>query len=141
MGKWTDRLKTLNAPVTLPAEPAEGATGGNGGLLAGVPWHPEQMSLSQFGMSGQYRKVHSKVLDETILLAADNAELPDFNDIVVYRASEARVLVGLSAEEVRAFHEVKVYFEGIIERAAPNESHIDAADLLGGRGGQDELTG
>jgi hypothetical protein len=81
-------------------------------------------------MSGQYRQVHSKVLDEIIIIAADNAELPDFGDTVIYRAAEARLLVGMSPDEIRAFHEVKVYFDGIIERETPNESQIDAADLL-----------
>ena len=139
MGKWADRLKTQNAPVTLPAEPAEGASGGNAGLLAGASWISEspdrpstveQMSLSRFAMSGQYRQVHSKILDEIIVLAADNAELPDFGDTVVYRAAEAQLLVGLPPEEVRAYHEVKVYFDGIIEQRDPNESQIDAADLI-----------
>ena len=89
MGKWSDRLELLNAPVALPALPAEGASEGCGGLLAGASWIPEpiggtstieQMSLSQFAMSGEYRQIHSKVLDEIIVLAADNAELPDFGD-------------------------------------------------------------
>ena len=139
MGKWADRLKTQNAPVTLPAEPAEGASGGNAGLLAGASWISEspdrpstveQMSLSQFAMSGQYRQVHSKVLDEIIIIAADNAELPDFGDTVIYRAAEARLLVGMSPDEIRAFHAAKVCFDGIIERATPNESQIDASDLI-----------
>jgi len=81
-------------------------------------------------MSGECHRVYSKVLDEIIILAADNAEIPDVGDTVVYRAAEARLLVGLSPAEVRAFHQVKVYFDGIIERATPNESQVDAADLL-----------
>jgi hypothetical protein len=38
--------------------------------------------------------------------------------------------VGLSPEEVRNYHEVKVYFDGIIERGVPNETRIEVADLL-----------
>ena len=38
------------------------------------------------------------------------------------------MLVGLPQEEVRAFHEVKVFFDGIIE--THNESQIDAADMI-----------
>ncbi len=141
MGKWADRLKSPNAWATLPAKPAEGASGGYAGELA-VSFRNsafaegpsgdliELMSMSQFAMSGQYRRVSSKVLDEIIILAADNAELPDFGGTVVYRAAEARLLVGLPAVEVRAFHEVKVFFDGIIERATPNEFLIDAKDLL-----------
>ena len=63
-----------------------------------------------------------------------SAQIPlksDFGDTVVYRAAEAQLLVGLPPEEVRAYHEVKVYFDGIIERATPNEPQIDAAKLLG----------
>jgi hypothetical protein len=85
----------------------------------------EDWPMSRFADSGQYRQVHSKVLDEITILAADNAELPD-GDTVVYRASEARLLVGLPAEKVRAFHEVKVFFDGVIE--THNESQI--ADLI-----------
>ncbi len=141
MGKWSDRLKTLNDPMALPPEPAEGACGGNAGLLPGATWTSgspgyssetvEQMSLSQFAMSGQYREVYSKMFDEIIVLAADNAELPDLGKTVVYRAAETRLLVGMPAEKIRAFHEVKVFFDGIIERGTPNESQIDAKDLLG----------
>ena len=141
MGKWSNRLELLNAPVALPALPAKGAFVGSAGVLAGASWISgspeassgesiEQMSLSQFEMSGECHRVYSKVLDEIIILAADNAEIPDVGDTVVYRAAEARLLVGLSPAEVRAFHQVKVYFDGIIERATPNESQVDAADLL-----------
>ena len=141
MGKWSDRLELLNAPVALPALPAKAASVGSAGVLTGASWIPgspeappgeavEQMSLSQFAMSGECHRVYSKVLDEIIILAADNAEIPDAGDTVVYRAAEARLLVGLLPAEVRAFHQVKVYFDGIIERATPSESQVDAADLL-----------
>jgi hypothetical protein len=85
------------------------------------------MPLSRIAGAGQYRQVHSKVLGD-IILAADDADLPDVGDTVVYRASEARLLVGLPAEKVRAFHEVKVFFDGIIE--THNESQINAADVM-----------
>jgi hypothetical protein len=110
-------------------------------VLAGASWISgspeassgesiEQMSLSHFAISGECRRVHSKVLDEIIILAADNAELPDVGGKVVYRAAEARLLVGLSPPEIRAFHEVKVFFDGIIERSTSDELQIEAADLL-----------
>jgi hypothetical protein len=34
-------------------------------------------------------------------------------------------------EQVRAFHQVKFALDGVIERAPPNETQIDAAELLG----------
>ncbi len=89
----------------------------------------EDRPLSRFAESGQYRQVHSKVLGEIIILAADNAEVPDVGDKVVYRAAEARSLVGLPPEEVRAFHKVKVYFDGIIEKRE-HGTEINAADLI-----------
>jgi hypothetical protein len=89
----------------------------------------EDWSLARFATSGQYRRINSKVLGEIIILAADNAEVPDFGNTVVYRAAEARLLVGKSPEEIRAFHKVKVYFDGIIEKRE-HGCEIDAADLI-----------
>ncbi len=77
----------------------------------------ETWPLSCAARSGQYRRTRSRILDETIVLAADNADLPNFGDTVVYRAKELRCLVGMSSERIRNFHEVKRYFDGIIEAA------------------------
>ena len=85
MGKWTDRLKTLNALVTLPAEPAEGASGGYAGEVTG------ESRLSE---------------------------------------TESRLLQGMPEEQVRACLKVRDLFDGIIEQRDPNESQIDAADLI-----------
>ena len=75
----------------------------------------DDWSLSRFATSGLCRKVRSKVLGEIIILAADNADVP-VDDAVVYRVAEARLLVGLPPEQIRAFHKVKVYFDGVIEQ-------------------------
>ncbi|MBQ41581.1 MAG: hypothetical protein CME15_03905 [Gemmatimonadetes bacterium] len=142
MGKWSDRLKLVNAWVDPPAKPTEAVSAGNDGLLAGASWVSEapngpaidpieSLSMTQFAISGEYRKVHSRALDEIIVLAADNATLPDFGDTVVYRAAEARLLESLPSADIRGYHEVKVYFDGIIEKAVPNERRINGADLLG----------
>ncbi len=148
MGKWADRLeKGSYAQATLPAEPAEGASAGSGGSAGPVfqmssdPIEGgdsiEEMSLTEFARSGQFRRVHSKVLDEAIILAADNADLPDVGDTVVYRAAEARLLVGLPPEKVQAYHEVKIFFDGIIEKGDPNETQIDVTDVLPAEEGDD----
>jgi len=86
VGKWSDRLKTLNAQATLPALPAEAPFAGNAGYagpVAGVVSDPieggdavEEMSLAQFTRSGQFRRGHSKELDEIIILAADERNGP-----------------------------------------------------------------
>ena len=148
MGKWADRLKKGSyAQATLPAEPAEGASAGSAGSagpVSGVVSDPikgddpiEGVSLTQFARSGQFHRIHSKVLDDVIILAADNADLPDLVDAVIYRAAEAKLLVDLPPEEVQAYHKVKVFFDGIIERADPNETRIDVADLLPAKEGDD----
>ena len=77
MGKWSDRLKLMNASTGLPAEPAEGASAGYGGVLGGASWASEtpegrsepieQLSLSRYATSGECRKVHSKVGESVIL--------------------------------------------------------------------------
>ena len=64
-------------------------------LLEDSPQSVENWPLSHFADSGQYRQVHSKVLDEIIILAADNDDLAHTNVTAVYRASEARLLVGI----------------------------------------------
>ncbi len=89
MGKWTDRLKTLNASATPPAEPAEGTpSGGNAGEVT------------------------------------EGSRLPE---------TESRLLQGMSEEQAHAVLQVRDLFDGVIEEENPNESQIDAADLLGRR--------
>ena len=53
-----------------------------------------EMPLGEVAVSGLCREIHSKVLDERVLRAADNAELPADTPLAVYRASELQLLDG-----------------------------------------------
>lgn len=57
-------------------------------------------------------RLGSRLLGEEILLAADGAQVPDGNGLVVYREAELRRVVGRPPEEVRAIHTVKKVLEG-----------------------------
>ncbi len=46
---------------------------------------------------------------------------------------EAQLLLGLPEEQVSVVLKVREIFDGIIEEGNPNESQIEAADLLGRR--------
>ena len=51
------------------------------------------MPLSQFAQSGICGEVKSKVLGESFLMAADNAEVPADTPLIVYRAAERKLSV------------------------------------------------
>lgn len=72
----------------------------------------ENTPLSQFAMSGETMRVRSKFLGEDIILAADNADVAEYEGLVVYRAEKARHLVGLGPEMVKATHLIKKFFDG-----------------------------
>jgi hypothetical protein len=92
-----------------------------------VPYSIEDMPLSQFAGSGLVRKIHSRVLDEVVLFAADNAEICVANSLVVYRAKELRKLVGMPPDQLRAVHAVKKVLDGeVIEASADLEIPIEA---------------
>jgi hypothetical protein len=97
-----------------------------------------EMPLSQFAQSGICREIHSKVLDERVIFAADNAEVPEDTPLVVYRAAELRELLGATPEKIRAVHEVKRSFDGEVvdeleagsgDQVLPSETmHAHASD-------------
>jgi len=88
-----------------------------------------EMPLSQFAQSGICREIHSKVLDERVIFAADNAEVPEDTPLIVYRAAEMREINGASPEMLRAAHQVKKAFDGEIV-ADEDETRIPSSDLL-----------
>ena len=63
---------------------------------------------------GKTARVHSRVLCEDVLFAADVAEIPLDNHLVVYREAELRELVGKTPEQLRKIHEVKKGIDGEI---------------------------
>ena len=61
---------------------------------------------------------------EDVLFTADDAEIPSDIGLVVYRERELWELVGKTAEELRAIHDVKKGIDGeILTRAATSCSH------------------
>jgi hypothetical protein len=71
-----------------------------------------EMPLNQLAQSGICREVHSKVLDEHVIFAADNAEVPADTPLVVYRAAELQLLLGATPEKLQAVHQLKKAFDG-----------------------------
>jgi hypothetical protein len=72
-----------------------------------IPASVEEMSLADFATSGLIRKAESKVLGETVLWAADNAEVDPEMDLVAYRAYELKELDGMPPEQLRCIHVFK----------------------------------
>ncbi|MBM3280782.1 MAG: hypothetical protein FJY95_22300 [Candidatus Handelsmanbacteria bacterium] len=57
-------------------------------------------------------QVYSRLLDEDVLLAADDAQVPGDSQLVDYRESELPQVVGRTPAQVQAIHAVKVVFDG-----------------------------
>tara|TARA_Y100001951_G_scaffold99951_1_gene102628 strand:+ start:272 stop:538 length:267 start_codon:yes stop_codon:yes gene_type:complete len=72
--------------------------------------------LSEFLAERGVARVNSKVLGEDVLFAADDAEIPSDNDLVVYCESELRELVGKTPQQLKSIHDVKKAFEGDIKK-------------------------
>jgi hypothetical protein len=77
-----------------------------------LPATIENMPLSDFAKSNLFREVKSKTLGETVLWAADNADVGARTDLVVYRASELMALVSVAPEHLRCIHRVKKHLDG-----------------------------
>lgn len=72
------------------------------------------MPLEGFARSGAVVRVWSSVLEERLILAADNAHLDPGECRVVYRAGELRELAGLPPEDLKEVHRFKKLFRGRI---------------------------
>ena len=72
-----------------------------------IPASIEEMPLENFASSGLVKEVKSKLLGETVIWAADNAQVPPETDQVIYRASELKELAGISPEQLRKIHMLK----------------------------------
>lgn len=72
------------------------------------------MSLGEFAEAGLVAEVRSRVLDEVVLFASDDAVVDPGERRVVYRACELRELVGMRPEDLRFVHRVKKVFGGTI---------------------------
>ena len=69
------------------------------------------MSASAFlpGLSedAPVRRCHSAVLDEEVMLVADDAQIPVNNRLVVFRQTDLRWLCGQSSARLRTIHTMK----------------------------------
>ena len=72
-----------------------------------IPASVEEMPLEDFASSGLVKEVKSKLLGETVIWAADNAQVPPETDQVIYRASELKELAGMSPEQLQKIHMLK----------------------------------
>jgi len=72
------------------------------------------MPLSQFAEARLVIEVRSRVLDETVIFASDNAAIDPGERRTVYRASELRELIGIGVDGLRQIHRAKRLFGGTI---------------------------
>ena len=72
-----------------------------------IPASVEEMPLEDFASTGLVKEVKSKLLGETVIWAADNAQAPPETDQVIYRASELKELACMSPEQLRKIHMLK----------------------------------
>ena len=87
--------------------------------------------MSEFAISGLIQEMKSGVLGEHILWAADNAEVPANNTLLIYRAHELTQLVGLTPDEIRRLHAVKKELDGeLVVLDDAGDRIIPAKDLL-----------
>jgi len=68
--------------------------------------------LSDLFREDPIHRVESRALGEEVLFAADDADVPGENDLVVYREEELRLLAGRSSGELKKIHRVKKAFGG-----------------------------
>jgi hypothetical protein len=121
-----ERIETAFQQGSITQEEAEALAQRMVEKARSLPVGIEDLPLSILAQSGQVRQVHSKVLDETVLWAADNAIVADDTEWVVYRAYELKALTGTSAEELRAIHSVKKVMDGALENPE-QKTTIDGA--------------
>jgi hypothetical protein len=98
-----------------------------------IPYGVEDMPLPEFADSGLACEVHSHLLGEDVLFAADNAQIPADNSLVVYRAAERQKLVGAPPEMLKAVHTVKEQLDGVVVEPVTDAVEIPAAMLLKSR--------
>jgi hypothetical protein len=96
--------------------------------LAALPSVPaiDALPLSEFARSGRCLRIQSRLLNETVLLAADNAAIPADNQLVVYRAAEMTELVHMP-ERVKWVHVIKRTLDGEV---VPTECEGEGGEAI-----------
>jgi hypothetical protein len=104
-------LKTRSVPRLEEALPGGVTEPRQSALIAEVV----AMTLDEFAQAGLVVEVESRVLDEIVLFASDNAILDPGERRVVYRAQELREVLQYRPEDLRFVHNVKKVFGGTIQ--------------------------
>ena len=96
-----------------------------------LPEPEPQQPLSSLLAENPTRRVRSNVLGEDVLWAADDAEIPEDNTLVVYRERELKEIAGRSPEELQAIHRSKRGLDmELMESGDEEGERIDAETLL-----------
>jgi hypothetical protein len=93
--------------------------------LPSVPAETGAMLLAEFARSGRCLRIASRLLEVSILLAADNAAIPADNQLVVYRAAEIAELIHMP-ERLSRVHLVKKALDGEVIREEREEEGGEA---------------
>jgi hypothetical protein len=104
-------LRTQSTPRLEQALPGGVAAANQSVLIAEVV----AMTLDEFAQAGLVVEVVSRVLDEVVLFASDNAVLDPGERRVVYRAEELREVLNYQPEDLVSVHNVKKVFGGTIQ--------------------------
>jgi len=80
-----------------------------------LPEDAAELRLAEWLQEKPLRRVYSRVLGEAVLFAADDADLPAGNALVVFRASELCHLAGRSPEHVQSIHATKKASRGELQ--------------------------
>lgn len=86
------------------------------------------MTLSEFATAGLVMTVYSSILDDTVLLASDNATVAE-REGVVYRAAELQALHRLGADGLRQIHRFKRLLGGTVQSVVPRSPGAEAEPL------------
>ncbi len=73
------------------------------------------MPLDEFARAQLVVEVHSRILEETVVFASDNAVVDPAERRPVYRAAELKLLARVDPQSLRVIHEVKKTFGGTVE--------------------------
>jgi len=107
-----------------------------------LPAPGEEERLSHLLHKTPTCRMRSGLLGEDILLAADDAEIPPDNTLVVYRESELRRVVGRPPEQLRRIHVARKMLDGELLKPGRQGTTIHGEDLWADASGdEDEACG
>ena len=95
-----------------------------------IPAEVPPARLSALLQENPIQHVHSRVLGEKVILAADSAKVGADMEGVVYRESELRLMPGRSPEQVCAIHRAKCAIDGELIEPPGQEVAVPTEELL-----------